>query len=548
MGKYSGKVLTVFISPSGVRVCEGENRGGNPDISKFFTVRGVSEYFSDTGSSRAPEIINLAGLVNAIVEACKEQHTTSRRVMICSDCFGIETVVDQNSNPGMLKGLATGDVKNIGKIFSGSKEETAPGRMVCKVSWGDLTQDGRVTSITTKTTGDKYMLKSLVEAFYEQGYDVIFISGSQEVLFNFWQTSPANFDSQGKIILDYDVEMRMTVFYKDIPVTVTTMNMVARDDILERMQNQIRSALVSTQRNPHIYLTGSVFADTGFYSDTIDMLESENYLVYDLFNKPVVPPDYDEKVRTGEIDPILTPDYSANIAMFMVAYSNKQLISLTPNIELGDMLRKNSTAVARIGLGVSCAALAISVVLAGLRCWDLYKMKTDPSAVDSLNQQVSSLNMRKQSLTSTIQTLTEADTTILELLKFVEANQTDRVAVVSIDTKDILDASMNVDDTATTAATTTAPPPETGTDAQATAGAETEEPVDGTVGGSSYVRENIIVRGYARTGNEAVSYFDRLFNYGLPGDPTLNGVQRYTLPDGDEVYAFEIEIAGGGLE
>ena len=107
---------------------------------------------------------------------------------------------------------------------------------------------------------------------------------------------------------------------------------------------------------------------------------------------------------------------------------------------------------------------------------------------------------------------------------------------------------MNVDDTATTAATTTAPPPETGTDAQATAGAETEEPVDGTVGGSSYVRENIIVRGYARTGNEAVSYFDRLFNYGLPGDPTLNGVQRYTLPDGDEVYAFEIEIAGGGLE
>lgn len=535
MGKYSGKVLTVFITPSGVRVCEGENRNGNPDISKFFVVGGVRDYFSDPSNNRAPEIINMSGLVSAILEECQNRHTTARRVMVCSDCFGLETTVKRNSNPGGLKGLASGDVKDIGKMFKGDKEEKLPDKMQAKIAWGDIPLDGRINAISTVTTGDKYLLKSLVDIFYDHGYEVIYVSGSQEVLFNFWQTEPASFDSQGKLIFDYDVECRMSVFFKDLPIEINNISHVEEDEVENRLQNQISSALPLTQRNPHIYLAGSMFADPRFYAHVVSSLQALGYLIYDFFDIANMPADYEAQVERGDIDPMLTPDFSTNIAMLMAPFS-KKLIALTPQVEVGDVLKKNSKTVAKLALGVSGLVFAASVVLAGLRGWELYQMSANPSNLDSLQQQVMSLSMRQQSLNSTIQTLTQADTTILDLMKFIEANQTERVAVVSMDTRDVLGDSMTVSSVNQPAS------------AQPDATAEDTNVNGGSAGGAGVVRENIVIRGYAKTGNEAVSYFDRLFNYGLSGDPVLNGIERYSLPDGDEVYVFEIEIAGGASQ
>lgn len=530
MGKYSGKVLTVFITPSGVRVCEGENKNGNPDIPRFFVVNSVSDYFSNS-SSRAPEIINMAGLVAAIVEECRTQHCTARRVMVCSDCFGIETTLDLKAGGGGVKSLASGDVKAIFSSLRGkSSEPKVADQMVTKVQWGEVAIDGQLNGVTTRTIGDRYLLKSLVDTFYEHGYEVIYVSGAQEVLYNFWQTEPANFDSQGKIILDYDVECRTTVFFKDVPVEHTVVGMIDREDLIERMLSQIRASIPKTQRNPHIYLAGSTFYDPSYYGFVMSRLEAEGFMVYDLFGCGEVDEAYMRRVEEGTAEPILTPDYSANVAMLMAPYS-KQLISLTPQIAVEDVLRKNSKTVAKLGLGISGAAFAVALVLAGLRCWDLYQMNTNPSNLDSLQNQVTQLTMRQSSLNSTIQTLTEADTTVLELMKFIRTNQSDRVSVVSIDTRDMLGDSVTVDNTASTAPADSA----------------TDPSVSGSVGGGTTIRENIVIRGYAKSGSEAVGYYDKLFNYGLTGDPVLNGVERYILPDGDEVYIFEIEIMGGGL-
>ena len=153
----------------------------------------------------------------------------------------------------------------------------------------------------------------------------------------------------------------------------------------------------------------------------------------------------------------------------------------------------------------------------------------------NLQSQVTNLQSRQASLNSTIEVLTQADTTILELLKFIDTNQSDRINIVSIDTSDMLLDSVSVDSSgvAVTQPTTT-DPSSTGVD----------QSVSGSAGGSTSSRQPIIVRGYARTGTEAVNYYDRLFKYGLPVDPVLNGVERYTLPNGEEVYVFEIEIGG----
>lgn len=532
MSKYSGKVLTVFVTRDGIRVCEGENKNGNPDISRFFTVSGVSEYFSEPNTSAPPEIINMSGLVSAIVSECKNRNTSSRRVMVCSDCFGISTEINMEDTVGGLKNLLSGDLKSL-KAKASKDKAQLPDKMVCKQSWGELTSDGVVKKISTTTIGDKYMLKSLVQEFYQYGYEVVYVSGAQEVLFNFRQTEPASFDSQGKIIFDYDVFCGATVFLKDIPVEVTRLAMLDKEQLIERLHSQLNQAVQKTGRNPKIYLTGSVFKDTQLYGQVIDELENDGYIVYDLFNRPEVGEDYQRLLDLGEVEPVMTPDYSANIAMLMCPFA-KTLISMTPSLDFSDIFRKNSKAIATIVLGASAACLLLSLGITGYRVYNLYQMKQNPSNVESLNNQVMSLTNDRQSLESTIQTLTQADTTILELMKFIDVNQSDRVSVVSIDTRDMLTDEIAVD---TAAVTVT---PEEGT---AEEGSET---VTGSSGATvTPTRENIVIRGYAKTGNEAVNYYNRLFRYGLPSDPVLNGVERYTLPDGDEVYVFEIEIGGG---
>lgn len=536
---YSGKVLTVYITPSGVRVCEGENKNGNLDITKFFTVVGVSEYFSRSVGSLAPEIVNMSGLVSAIVDECKSRRVAAKRVMVCSDCFGIETEVLPDTSVGGLRTILTGDLKTL-RSQAKNKDKTAasPDKIVCKQIWGDITSDGVVKKIATKSLGDKYMLKSLAQEFYLRGFEVIFISGAQEVLLNFRQTEPASFDSQGKVIFDYDVYCGASVLVKDIPVEVNRLALVERSDIPERLHSQLNQALNKTGRNPKIYLTGSVFRDTELYGQIIDELESEGYVVYDLFNRPSVDDAYESKVAMGEIEPIMTPDFSVNVAMLMSSFA-KSLVSMTPKLDISDMFKKNAKAIATLVLVAGCVCVVVSVGLAGLRFYQMMQVKNNPSNVVNLQSQVASLQSRQASLNSTIEVLTQADTTILELLKFIDTNQSDRITVVSIDTSDMLLDSVSVDSsgvavTQPTNTTTTVDSSVTGAD----------QSVSGSAGGSVSSRQPIIVRGYAKTGTEAVNYYDRLFEYGLPVDPVLNGVERYTLPNGEEVYVFEIEIGG----
>lgn len=522
MGKYSGKVLTVYISPTGVRVCEGENRNGNPDIGNFFVITDVEEYFSRGSDVRSPEIINMSGLVEVIANECKEHNINARRVMVCSDCFDLNTTIDLTIGGGVKSILS----RDIGK--KKGVDTAPPGSMTCKCAWGEVVRDGAVHKVTSETVGDKYLLKSLCQEFYRRGYEVIFLSGAKEVLLNFRQTEPADFDSQGKIIFNFDTDCTSAILTKDIPVEYQTLPMLPSEELLERLQAMINYAMGITGRNPRIYLAGSVFSDTALYNSFLDYLELEGYLVYDLFERPVKDDEYFEKLASGEIHPILTADFSANIAMLMMGFS-KTIISLTPQLGFEESLKKNSKALATVLAGACALFFVVSLVLSGIRLYKVVDARNNPSNLSNLQMQLQNLTMRQQSLNSTIATLTQADTLILELVRFVEENQDDRVTVLSIDTKDMLTSdeddgygmSVTVDGADTT-----------------------EEEVTGESGKSEFSRASIVMRGYAKTGNEAVSYYNKLFNVGLPVDPVLNGVERYELPDGDEVYIFEIEIGG----
>lgn len=527
MGKYSGKVLTVYITPSGVRVAEGENKNGSPFIARYFVVHGVEEFFSEVpGEPGTYEVTNMSGLVDAIVNECRNQRTSCRRVMVCSNCFGIETSIRTEQTRGSMKELLTGDLFAAGKKKDKPvKQGLAPDQMSCKITWGSLVEDGAVGKKMTESVADKFVLKSLVQEFYKRDYEVLSIADNIGTLINFRSTEEATFDSQGKIIFDFDTSIHVLCMKKDLPVDISRYGPMTEDEIPERVENLLVSCLETVGRNPKIYLTGSLMANTYLYSNLIDRLETSGYVVYDLFERPQADPITGLDSRTG-LAP-LTAEYSVNIAMFMSAYL-KDIVSILPSIEFSEVFKKNSKVIATLVLALSLGTLCVSGFLAVSRFLEMRAMAADPPRVSNMEMQIQSLQMNKNSLESTIATLTKADVTVLDLMSFIVTNQSSTVTVVSVDTLDMLPATVTVDSGVFAVNTTLG-----------------DATVSGTQGGATgSSREAIVIRGYARSGPAAVAYYDRLFNSGLAVDPILNGIEKYELPNGEEVYIFEIQIGG----
>ena len=530
MSKYSGKVLTVYITPSGARVAEGENKNGTPHITKFFIVGGIEDFFTEIpGEAGHFEVTNMTGLVEAIVEECKANEVTSHRVMVASNCFGINTTVANDTGSGSIKDLLKGDVisnvRNMRNNKQKGSSKVAVDKMQCTIQWGELVDDGKVSRKTTESIGDKFLLISLVQEFFNNGYDVISISDNIGALINFRRTEEATFDSQGKVIFDFDTQIHVLSMRKDLPCTIDMYNSMTAEEILERIDNLLGSTLDTVGRNPKIYFTGVAMEDTRLYSALIDRLETMDYLVYDLFDRPDVDPDTGLDALTGS--PVLTADYSVNIAMFMSAYT-KNVVSILPSVGFSEVLKKNLKAIAVVALIISLGALGFSGYLAGSRFLEMRVIKDEPLEVGSLSSQISSLESNKTSLQSVITTLTKADTTVLDLINFVEKNQNNTVTIVSIDTSDMLPVGSVVRETVSTT----------------TSGEGEDSVVSGESSNGRIIRQPIIIRGYALTDIAAIAYYDKLFNSGLPVEPVLDGLEKYLLPNGEEVYIFEISLGG----
>lgn len=521
MGKYSGKMLTVYITPSGVRVIEGESRNGTPHLSRFFTVQGVSDYFLERPTHPGTyEIANMTALVDTIVNEFRNQRTSVRKVMVCSNCFGVVTEVREAGDTASIKDVLTGDISALKRIRKPKGEGPGAGCMECRVNWGELVQDGAVIRNVTVTTGDTYVLRSLVHEFYRCGYEVVSIADNLGTLVNLRQTEFATFDSQGKIIFDFDMQVNYMELSKDVPVGVHAEPMLSPFELVEHIEDFVQSSLDHVGRNPKIYLTGDLMRDCNLYGELIDKLEAAGYVVYDLFDRPAADPVTGLSVDTNK--PVLTPDYTVNIAMLMSAYA-KDVISLVPTLEFSEIFRKNSRAIAKVTMVLGIVCLLGTGALGVMRLMELNTIRGNPSSVASLQSQIESLTQNQQTLQSTIDTLTKADVTVLDLLNFAYNNQSSQVTLVSIDTQDMLVPGETPGGTVTS---------EDGTYES------------GYAGGGPKTREAIILRGFAKSGSAAVDYYDKLFHIGLPSDPILRGVQLYELPNGEQVFAFEIQVGG----
>lgn len=525
----SGKLLTLNVTPTSVYALEGSLKG-SLKIDRFFEVKNVSEFFDP---SPEKNIVNMSGLVSAIVEECKKQQVMSRNVVI-SIPFGISSNFSHTEGSLGLRELLKQDIGKSGKKKDKSQEPKATksaDKSKISVRWGSFLDGGSSYVSKEETQGDSYMLKSLVKEFYINGFTVVGVSNPVNSLIPLRLTETSNFDTQGKILIDVDYYTNVVTLCRDVPVDCSTRQTVEDSELEAQILSIARDKVKRTGKAPRVYLTGARLKDAELYGQVTDALEGAGFKTYTLFEKD------------SEEDEIPDVSYGINAGLLMAQQAKTAF--LTPNIDLSTKLEKNSGAFGTLGVAV-CGVAAIAALGVGLyRGYQLYQVKNDPSRCAMLEQQLSQSKASQVSMNNTIAILSQTDATVQNLLEFIQDNNSDTVKIVSIDTAEMLVTSEGtatgvvdsfaVSGTATGAGTGTAP-----------AASDTTPVVTGSAGGSTQSsRQPIICRGYATLGAAAVMYYQKLFNSGLVTDPVLNGVERQTLPNGQEVYVFEIQIGGG---
>lgn len=528
MSKISGRLLTMYISPTGVRVIEGELRNGDLDIRKYFKVAGMSEFFDKSGSEY--ELSSVGGMVAAICSELDNRKVSTKKILLCSGVLDSETSIAVNSGPtGILAELT----KQRG-VEDKPKTVNDPSKIKSTVEWGSLVIDGKVARVSTTLIGDKYLYRSIAEQFNSYGYEIIGIMDTVSALMYLHYTEGAEFDSQGKVIFSVnEINTDVITLSKDIPYRIESLK-TPSSGLSEFISMQIRNAENDIGRNPRVYVTGDLMSDCSVYNELIDTL-STTCNVYDLFDHPE--PDFDEE--SGELSDVLSADYTPCLALLLSTQS-KKIVNVLPPKTLSAQIQQYVPLCATIVLVSSILACAFCTSAAVTRFFQVSSIKANPVNISGLQSQITVLNTKKQDLNDTISTLTRSDATILKIIDFVSDSQTADVHVISVDTADMLyksDVEVESDTEDVTESSSTTHIEEEEEVLEGSTGDEEESPIT--------TRENVIIRGYATSGTAAVNYYNRLFNLGLDYDPVLNGVEKYSLPDGSEVYIFEIEVGGG---
>lgn len=557
----SARLLTVNIGMDCVHVLEGSLKG-DLSVKQLFTIANTGEFFTSVPEN---SIVNLSGLVRLIATECKKHSVLCRRVIVGLP-FGITTTFEQAEGHNTLqstfsrfKGEGEQDKKKNDQAGK-AKTKIGPDQMSSSVSWGTYPGDDMTLLSKSNTVANSYMLQAFAKEFYRHGYNLAGIVDVTGALLPFRQTDSAGFDAQGKIMIDFSDSTTIVSLYRDVPISAEVMQKTEPEAIPLSVVDLVERRQRITGKSPRVYISGSQLKDLKLYVQVLDALLSNGFKISDLYDAH----QQSAEVKDGDDaqfdDARITPDYGVNLGMLMIQPGKSTMLS--PSVDFGSVLERYAKGIGSGGVGIAAAVLALSLVGAGLRVVNLVQMRTNPSNVSLYQSQLSSMKQKQASMNETIEILSQTDSTVLDLLSFIKTYDSERVKVISMDTLDMLQVSGDtvvagpnsfaVSGGSTGATSSTSPQDSTNSDGPTVSSDGTTVSSDGTTvsgesapSGTMRSREAIIMRGYAKTGAEAVNYFQRLFNSGLVTDPILNGVERQILPDGDEVYVFEIQIGGG---
>lgn len=199
MGLPYSKLIILDIGSVTAKAIEVNNQRGIVTIKRKMTVQAQPGTFSAAG------IENMENTVRLISDAMQQSHFSANRILLTSSILGLRT-----------------ELVNISTIKTESRQKNTLTSITALQPYGQQIVDNELVYKGIETTGDNYVLKSLVEVFGEFGYSVLSIESSTTSRLNLFKLLKQTYDYPSKIIIDGSSTANISITFQDCPIDLHT--------------------------------------------------------------------------------------------------------------------------------------------------------------------------------------------------------------------------------------------------------------------------------------------------------------------------------------
>lgn len=550
MANKNKKVAVLHITKNDIRMVEGRIGEGQIIISKAATIPNINRFY------QGDRLVYLSEMVSAVMDAMTTNSFTSKEIRIVYDNnLLVEFFLDNKIN-GPKKSAMDG-LKSIGKK-GGDKKPTAPKNsalVVHRTSWGVFITESEQGEMFTTTTMERDFMLFMVSEFKKYGIKVISMEAPETALIYMRNLVPFSYDAINKIVVhaDNDEQGKIYQFTKDIPTTQRTfLFAVANGDTLaERIVDTIKDEMWRGHiANPYVVLMGDVFKDVNILLEVYLALKAENINCIDTYNvwRDNATQYNGYHVVTGDNKNEIALDGSYGICVAMIVRGlEKKPENMIEGVSFSFISKKTRSTIATVFLCGAVIFTGVSGTLAYFSYRNLENTKvTYQTEATYTKNMVSRAERERDKAITNLQTLDTIDDRYAAVMKFIHAELSEDLNIVSVDTVDMIAMDSNSGSAFSQPTTGLEKEEETeSTDSQAASqGGQAEAPAQDPNAIPPYEKQSIIIRGYARTTDGPVDLFGDLVNAGFT-EVKIIGIQQVPVPDGNRMFAFELLVGGG---
>lgn len=265
---YEGRHICLAIGKA-TRVLETEIAEGSVLIHNSF--------FVDTSSfCDGKSIINLQKLVNLLCTEFVSKNLWSHKIMIVSDCLGIESQLAQAqiSDVPWYK-------QDISQLLRADKKERNSLLFESDINLGKYTFNAEKSSMHLLSTIERNLSNSIYNLFAQKGYKVLSLDSPGNAILAWRTLGSENYDENGKVLIHIGEGAAKAYWcINDVPIEEKNWVISESEDIPYQIENYILRDLISLKlRSPKIIIASSVPFD---YDDTVHHLKKSELNVIDI--------------------------------------------------------------------------------------------------------------------------------------------------------------------------------------------------------------------------------------------------------------------------
>lgn len=532
----NNKAACIHIRPDAIRLVEGRVQNGIILVTHTASVEKAHRFFHGN------QLVYMTDMVSAVVNAMNVNSFTAKEIYLAYDTPQISVDLDLEEGVPQRK---QSRMKRKGR-----DKEKESNKIVHRKSWGHYISETDQGEMITVTSVEKDLVESLFTEFREFGYRVKSLEGVPTALFYLRKFVPSSYDAQNKLIIYADNQDEGVAYQitKDAPSGRKPLHF--SDSMVERFADRVVNVIkeeISLLRwhNPHVMLVGDAFTGSEDYleiSRVLKELDLYNIDLYGTWRDRGAPINSVRVITQPGQDLALDGRYGIGICLLARKLEAKPE-NMVEGIRWGGLRKGQKKAIMGAAHFAAMLFLTYGVLNTAVSSYEMAVAQIEYNRASSASEdQVLIAETERDKAKAQLDSLHTIDNRYKDIFRFVYQQVNADLNIASVDTQDMIPTTMGAESVYDTPATAETPSNPSAAPEHVDGVEGTEAPPAPTAFSlANHKNQTIVIRGYARTTEGPIQLHNALIQVGL-GEVKVVGVEQFTLPSGEPLFAFELTV------